>query len=642
MNQLTSRDVLSANSLLSKVIPGFSERVQQLQLTEAIEQALATYETLIAEAGTGTGKTFAYLVPALLSGKKVIVSTGTKNLQDQLFYQDLPVLSKALKIPLKVALLKGRANYICLHRLETAYNDGRFTSRQAASDLQTIKMQLATTRTGEMAEFSLPENAEVWPSITSTAENCLGQDCSFWADCFLVKARRKAQEAEVVIVNHHLFFADMVLREEGFGELLPLAEAVILDEAHQLPEIASHFFGEVISSRQLLELANDMQLVGLQFAKELQEFERFCYALTGAVHDMRLALGGLPRRKPWHEISHKSELQHSITMVRTALENLLNLLEAQAERSEELTNGKKRCQELLTRFIILTGATPAKQIHWYEVFNKAFSIHFTPMDIAEPFQQLQKATKQAWIFTSATLAVNNSFQHFAEQLGITAAKNLLLESPFNYKQQAVLYVPEYMAAPNQPNYTEEVVRAALPVLKASRGRAFMLFTSHSALKAAANLLAEYLDFPLLVQGQAPKIQLLERFRQLTNPILLGTASFWEGVDVKGEALSCVIIDKLPFATPDDPILQARIKVLNDNGQNAFLEYQLPRAVLMLKQGAGRLIRDQADYGVLMICDLRLVQRNYGKAFIESLPPMAKTRRLASVTQFFESLIAKEK
>ncbi|MDF2867163.1 MAG: helicase [Gammaproteobacteria bacterium] len=578
----------------------------------------------------------------MLSGKKVIISTGTKNLQDQLFHYDIPTLSKALRISVKVALLKGRANYLCLQRLNNAYGDGRFTSPQVANDVLQLKSWLAHTRTGDISEFSqLPENAEVWPVVTSNADNCLGQECPYWSDCYLVKARRKAQEADVVIVNHHLFFADMVLREEGFAELLPLAEAIILDEAHQLPEVASHFFGESVSSRQLNELARDMQLLASHQAKEIKEFDKFCQQLQLAVQNMRLAFGEPPRRKPWHEIASKASLQQAITQLKEPLQDLLSLLNNQAERSEELANGAKRCQELLTKFSRLTGVTEAKQIHWYEVFSKAFSLHFTPMDIAQPFQQMMQAANKAWVFTSATLAVNGNFNHFAAQLGIKDAKTLLLESPFNYKQQAVLYVPNKMVEATQPNYTEEVIKAAIPVLQASRGRAFMLFTSHLALQTAAQLLQQRLDFPLLVQGQAPKLQLLTEFKRLKNAILLGTSSFWEGVDVRGEALSCVIIDKLPFMAPDDPILQARTAAIQAAGQNAFMEYQLPRAVLMLKQGAGRLIRDQTDHGVLMICDVRLIQRSYGNIFLASLPPMARTRHLDKVVQFFKHLLQKQ-
>lgn len=634
----TSTEVLSSTGPLAQIIPGFNERAPQLELTAAVEQAFAERHTLIAEAGTGTGKTFAYLVPALLSGKKVIVSTGTKNLQDQLFQNDLPVLSKALKLSINVTLLKGRANYLCLQRLETALADGRFVNRQTVSDIQHIRAWSSQTRTGDISEFTqLPENAESWPLVTSTVDNCLGQDCPHWSDCYLVKARRRAQEADIVIVNHHLFFADMALREGGFAELLPLADAIILDEAHQLPEIASQFFGENVSSRQLIELARDVQLVALLHAKEVKELDEHSRQLTSAVQNMRLALAEPPRRKAWQEIANKPAIQEWIDAIKTKLQGLLELLNTQAERHEELSNLAKRCQEMLTKFTRLTSTTPLNQIHWYEVFSKAFSLHFTPMDIAEPFQQLMQARTQTWIFTSATLAVDNQFEHFIRQLGIKEARTLLLESPFDYRRQAVLYVPEQLVEANQPSYIEEVVNAAIPVLQASRGRAFMLFTSHASLQKAAELLQQRVDFPLFIQGQAPKIQLLEQFKQSKNAILLGTSSFWEGVDVRGDALTCVIIDKLPFTAPDDPILQARIAALTASGQNAFTEYQLPRAVLMLKQGAGRLIRDQADYGVLMICDLRLLQRSYGHTFLASLPRMARTRNLAKVVGFLNAI-----
>lgn len=635
MEALTSADVLGQQGLLARYIAGFTPRASQLAMAMAIEEALVKRETLIVEAGTGTGKTFAYLVPALLSGQKVIISTGTKNLQDQLFYQDLPVVHKALGIPLKAALLKGRSNYLCRYRLKNAYHDGRFLSKQFVHDLHAVYHWSAQTQDGDISTLeNVSETAAVWPAVTSTADNCLGQECSYYSDCFLIKARRLAQEADVVVVNHHLFFADMSLREEGFGEVLPGAHAVIFDEAHQVMEVASHYFGTAITSRQLLELARDTESEYLRSALDMAALKEISTDLQQAVADMRLALGRERQREPWYKIAAKPALKTAITAVTQQLTALAENLQLAAERHKGLENCWKRCVSLAERFSCLTKSAPEQYIHWYETFTQAFSITHTPLNVAEQFQTAMRAHPKTWIFTSATIAIGKNFQHFQASLGLDTAKCMQLNSPFDYRQQSLMYLPSPLPDPQDSTYLHKVIAAAVPVIEASRGRTFFLFTSHRALLQAAEIIGWHINYPILVQGSMPKLQLLQRYKELGNAVLLGTGSFWEGVDVRGEALSCVIIDKLPFAMPDDPLMKAHIQSLKKQGKDAFKEYQLPQAVITLKQGAGRLIRDYLDRGVLMLCDPRLLTRDYGQTFLESLPDMPITTHLKDVKHFF--------
>lgn len=638
MNELSCSDVLEAGGVLSRYLTGFIPRAAQLQMASAIERTLMEQRSLIVEAGTGTGKTFAYLVPALLSDQKIIISTGTKNLQDQLFRHDLPLIRKALNIPIKVALLKGRSNYLCRYRLQHAYQDGRFTSRQAVYDLQRIQQWSIKTADGDISTIeNVSDASPVWSSVTSTADNCLGQECDFFADCFLAKARKAAQEADIVVVNHHLFFADMALREEGFGEVLPSAHAVIFDEAHQLPEVASQYFGMRLSSRQLLELARDVEIEYVRSVPDMSSLQEVAVELQQAVQEMRLALGREKQREPWSKIAAKPALKRAIEKIKQYLENLTRQLALAAERSKGLENCARRSAGMEALFKQLTALAPDNCIHWYETYTQAFTLNHTPLNIAEQFRLARDAMPRAWIFTSATLAIGNSFEHFQAELGLTGADCLQLESPFNYAQQTLLYLPLDLPDPQHQHYLQKLIEKAVPVIEASRGRTFFLFTSHRALLQAAELLSVMMRYPILVQGSMPKMRLLERYKELGNAVLLGTSSFWEGVDVRGEALSCVIIDKLPFSVPDDPLTKARMQTLRHQNKDPFNEYQLPQAVITLKQGAGRLIRDPADKGTLMLCDPRLLTRHYGRVFLDSLPAMPVTTELAEVEKFYEDI-----
>jgi ATP-dependent DNA helicase DinG len=633
---MTAAEVLSAGGPLAKVVENFKPRQAQQSMAEHVAETLANHGTLICEAGTGTGKTFAYLVPALLSGKKVLISTGTKNLQDQLFHRDLPLLRQALAVPVQVALLKGRANYLCLHRLEQAQEDSRSRPRAVpVSEIQRIASWAGSTRSGDIAELTdVPESSPVWPQVTSTTDNCLGQECAFFSDCHVVKARREAAAADVVVVNHHLFLADMALRDEGFGEVLPGAEAVVFDEAHQLPETASRFFGTTLSSRQLLDLARDSIAAQLEEAPDFPKLREAAEGLESAAREFRLALGVPVRRAAWQVIAAEPSVTGALARLQEALNQLKTYLQAMAERGKELENCSRRVLTLLARLALFFGEPEQQAVRWFETTARGFLLYVTPLDISQPFQARIAAYKSAWIFTSATLAIGDDFSHFKSRIGIGKCVEARWDSPFDFARQAMLYLPRIDRDPRDFGYTEAVVEAALPVIEASRGRAFLLFTSHKALQLAESLLRGRIAYPLLTQGEAPKADLLARFRRAGNAVLLGTNSFWEGVDVRGEALSCVIIDKLPFASPDDPVMQARIQALRDRGENPFMDFQVPEAVILLKQGVGRLIRDEHDRGVLMLCDPRLLGKSYGRVFLQALPAMQLTREVEDVEQFF--------
>jgi ATP-dependent DNA helicase DinG len=632
--------IFADNGPLASAIPGYALRREQLEMSEAIAQAIESTSMLVAEAGTGTGKTFAYLVPALLAGGKVIVSTGTKTLQDQLFGRDLPAVRQALASGASAALLKGRANYVCLYRLRRSAAEGRFGTRDEAAQLGSIERFAALTRTGDRAELAdVPEDAPVWAHATSTRDNCLGQSCPDYKDCFVMRARRNALAADIVVVNHHLFFADLVLREEGISELLPACNTVIFDEAHQLAETARMFFGEAVSSGQLVELARDARLELRAAGGASPELERLAARLDKAARDLRLAFGEAPARLAWNHAMRLPQFLEALEKLAASLRVLEEALGAQAERSEGLESCARRATAARQTLVRIREADTASEVRWIEVFGHAVQLHITPLSPAELFRRQMADHPRAWVFTSATLAVGEDFAHFTRELGVGEARTRRWASPFDFSRQALLYVPKALPEPGAPGFTEAVVDAASPVLRASEGRAFLLFTTLRALRRAHELLEGRVPYPLLVQGTGSRSQLLARFRALGNAVLLGSQSFWEGVDVRGEALSLVVIDKLPFAPPDDPVLAARIEGMRAQGGNPFNDLQLPQAVLQLKQGAGRLIRDAADRGVLMLCDPRLVSRPYGRRILQSLPPMKLTRELSDVQNFFAKVTA---
>ena len=657
----------SEQSPLASEVASFRPRAQQREMAMAVAEAIRDNAILVAEAGTGTGKTFAYLVPALLAGGKVVISTGTKNLQDQLFQKDLPMVRDALKAPVSVALLKGRSNYVCHYHLELAQSNGLFKTREDVKHLARIVNYAKVTQSGDKSGLAdVPENAPIWMHVTSTRDNCLGQECPQHNECFVLKARKEAMEADVVVVNHHLFFADVMLRDEGVAELLPACNTVIFDEAHQLPETASLFFGESLSTSQLFDLSQDTRIEALTSAKDFAALPVACDELEKAARDLRLAFKKEGRMAA-DATQNIKDFAPALKMLGEKLKNLNGLLEKQAERSEGLENCWQRAQGLVEMLKVWQTEAPSPQpfpargggsnsallppagegrgerasgvVRWLEVFHHSLQLNTTPLSIADIFKKQISGHPRAWIFTSATLAVKQNFSHYQNEMGLMEARTECWDSPFNYQEQALLYVPQNLPEPNSEGYTEAVVQAALPLVEASKGRAFLLFTSLRAMQRAYEILqAEFdrknLKYPLLIQGEGSRNELLARFRKHGNAVLLGSQSFWEGVDVRGEALSLVIIDKLPFAPPDDPVLAARIAELNKQGRNAFMEFQLPRAIINLKQGAGRLIRDENDRGVLMICDPRLISKHYGKRIWQSLPPFKRTRDEAEAAAFF--------
>jgi len=615
--------------------------------------------TLIVEAGTGTGKTYAYLVPAMLWGGKVIVSTGTKHLQDQLFQRDIPTVRNALAVPVSVAMLKGRANYLCHYYLQRTADNGRLPSRQDTAYLQEIVRFAKITKSGDKAELaSVPENAPVWSMVTSTRDNCLGQECPHYKECFVMQARREAQQADIVVVNHHLFFADIMLRDTGMAELLPNANTIIFDEAHQLPETATLFFGETLSTTQILELARDTVAEGLSHARDAVEWVKLGGDLERAARDLRLAFAdGQIVRMSLAQLGDDHPMFGALDALDVALDALASALASQAERAESLGACLRRARELqdLLAGWVAPGAAeaaaqadaaaaadgdPNEKVRWVEVFAHTVQLHETPLSVAPIFAKQRAGVPRAWVFTSATLSVRGDFTHYAAQMGLSSRRSMTLASPFDYQSQGLLYVPRNLPQPSSPAFTDAVFDAALPAIEASGGGVFMLCTTLRAVDRIASKLRDVIEArgwntPLLVQGDASRTELLDRFRAYGNAILVGSQSFWEGVDVRGDALSLVVIDKLPFAPPDDPVLAARLDALTKKGLSPFAVHQLPQAVITLKQGAGRLIRAETDRGVLMICDTRLVDKPYGRRIWQSLPPFKRTREIAVVQDFFD-------
>ena len=625
----------SNDGSLARVISGYQPRAAQIEMADVVAAAIDSKQHLIAEAGTGTGKTFAYLVPAILSGKKVIISTGTKNLQDQLFNKHLPLIRKAFTVPFRSALLKGRGNYLCLYRLENALHTGFGFSKEEAADIGKIKSWSKRTKQGDVSEMpEVAEAAPIWFQVTSTVDNCLGQDCPVYSDCFLVKARKKAQEAEILVVNHHLLCADWSLKDTGFGELLPDADVVLIDEAHQLADTASNFLGTTLGAKQLNDIASDTLVEYYQDASDMPALRTASENLEHEVKDLRLAFGMELKRGEWKEIEASPKIMSGLNAVRERLEELGDQLEAASVRSKGLESCYKRSEELEHNLMAIMEDQSGQWIRWYEVHRKTFTLNRTPLDIAAEFKSFMQQSSATWIFTSATLSVAHQFDHFSRNLGIDNAQSQSWESPFDYPRQSLFYHPKNLPQPSSSDFVKRIIEFALPVLKASRGRAFFLFTSHRALQEAAALLADRIEYPLLVQGTRPKGLLLDQFKEYGDAILLGTSSFWEGVDVRGDALSCVIIDKLPFASPGDPVLKARLNAMERQGRKPFMEHQLPTAVISLRQGIGRLIRDVHDRGVLMLCDPRLLKRSYGQLFLDSVPPMRRTRDIKDVEAFF--------
>ncbi|WP_154124373.1 ATP-dependent DNA helicase [Grimontia hollisae] len=632
--------VFSTTGALARAIKGFQPRQPQTDMALSVDRAIKNRTQLVVEAGTGTGKTYAYLVPALLSGKKTIISTGSKNLQEQLFHRDLPLMIDTLGFTGRVALLKGRANYLCPERLSRQMiesHDGH-ADPTLLSQLVKVRGWSSETKTGDLGECDdLAEDSPIIPTITSTNDNCLGKECPSYDECFVVKARKRAMDADLVVVNHHLFLADLAIKETGFGELIPEADVFIFDEAHKIPDIASQYFGQSLSSRQLQELAKDINIAYRTELRDTKQLEKVADRLSQSASDLRIVLGEPGFRGNWREICASPSVARELVRLSDALELAHDVMKLSLGRSQLLDAAFDRATLLKAKLERLKDTSIPGYSYWYECSRHHFSLNITPLSVAEKFREQIQLQDGAWIFTSATLAVNDDFSHFSHRLGLEPAEQFTLPSPFDYEKQAILCVPRFLPEPNSYGLADKLVHMLMPVIEQNKGRCFFLCTSHQMVRDLSERFRESLDLPVLVQGETSKQKLLAEFLELGNALLIATGAFWEGIDVRGQALSCVIIDKLPFTAPDDPLLKARIEDCRMQGGDPFSQVQIPDAVITLKQGVGRLIRDRSDHGALIICDNRLVSRSYGQTFLRSLPPIPRTRDLAKVGEFLAEI-----
>jgi ATP-dependent DNA helicase DinG len=630
-----SARLLDADGPFAETLKSFAPRDAQLQMAQAVEETLAAGASLVVEAGTGIGKTLAYLVPALLSGERVIISTGTKNLQDQLFFRDLPMVMETLGLSIKPALLKGRANYLCLHRMKIARTEGRLPSREAVTELEAVLDWSARTTDGDLSIAGvITEDSGLMLYVTSTAENCIGAECPEFENCHVARARSEAQEADVVVVNHHLLFADMAIKQSGFGEVLPGASAFIIDEAHQAPETATRFFSVSLTARQIKDLCRDFLAESAGVSGAMGILREPIADCLQKLKEIQLAIAErMPERGSWDDLVRDDQVRVALQ----ALDHAINVLFAAVEKLEGSARGMDGCIERLTeiqgRLDRFDSPQAGEEVRWFERRGRGFAMHITPLEVSGIFTDFREMADAAWIFTSATLAVRGDFSLFTAQMGLDDATTLQLDSPFDYANNALMWLPGQLPEPRDAEFVPALLEQVVPLLEASKGRAFLLFTSHRSLRRAAELLADQVSFPLFVQGEAPRSLLLEQFRESGQGVLLGSASFWEGVDVIGDALSLVVIDKLPFAAPDDPVMEARSDALRKAGGNPFTALYLPQAVISLKQGAGRLIRDVNDRGALVVCDPRISTKSYGRVFRESLPPMKQADSREEVEVF---------
>ena len=628
---------------LNDCLNNYQLRTEQVEMAKSVSNAIKDKESLVIEAGTGVGKTFAYLYPSLLKGGRVVISTATKNLQDQLFFNDIPKIREALKISVKVNILKGRANYICKLRMENTNQEGMFFNKNDAKYLHLIKAYSDNSDSGEVSEISkIPENSAIWPMVTSTKENCLGQDCEFYKNCFLVKARKEALESEVLIVNHHLFFADFVLKDAELSEILPKANTVIFDEAHQVPLVASFFLGEFISSSQIINLIQDCQQSFIKYPDTIKILDSLAKDLQENIFELKALISPSSVRLNINKLQDYDAFKETYKTLIAKLDLLETILSKHAEDNAESQRLFDRATELTIKLNSWLKRDNQNDIYWLEVFARTIQFNATPISVAEQFNKFQKKADSAWIFTSATLSINGSFDHFTSLLGLKKSRTQYLQSPFNYSENAFLYVPKEIPDPKDELFNLVLVKKALPLIRAAKGRAFILATSLKSMEEIGALLKDEfeknkIDYPVITQGEGPKNDLLNQFKKHGNAVLIGSLSFWEGIDVRGPTLSLVIIDKLPFQSPGDPVFESKIKLLTEEGANAFMSMQLPEAIIRLKQGVGRLIRDDHDKGVMVICDRRIIEKSYGMKIWKSLPSFKRTRSESAVINFLEEL-----
>jgi ATP-dependent DNA helicase DinG len=629
----SSTSFFGPQGLLARALPGYEERPSQQRLSESVGRVLREGGLLLAEAGTGTGKTLAYLLPAVELGRRVVVSTGTKNLQEQLLAKDIPLLARALGRDLNVAVMKGRGNYLCLLRFRSFAQAGSFRQLDEIPLFRSVESWAEQTASGDRAEIpELPDAVDFWREISAASENCIGQSCPDFDPCWVTRMRQRALEADIVVVNHHLLCADLAVKDSSYGEVIPDYDTVILDEAHLLEDVATQYFGVQLSGHRVDDLCRDVErelkAAGLDAREVLAELEAVRHR---SERFFTLLLHGRGRRLTPGWMTSRVDEECSALLLR--LEGLRTAVLALAERPEALTGLAGRTQTLREELAFLAAAEQDSHVYFVETRGRSVLLKATPIDVSATLQELLFDRLRAAVLTSATLAVDGGFEYLKTRLGLAPSEELLLASPFDFKQQAMLYVPRRMPEPQSPAFVERAAEEVIRLLELSRGRAFVLFTSYANMNAVGERIAGRVEFPLLIQGEAPKAVLLDAFRQTPGAVLLATASFWQGVDVVGEQLSCVIVDKLPFASPSDPVVAARIDRIRNRGGNPFADYQVPVAVLMLKQGLGRLIRSAADRGILAVLDSRLIERAYGRRFLDSLPPAALVHNIEALEGF---------
>jgi len=636
--ELDVEAVLGKEGVIGELIHNFNPRESQIGMARLIEESIALGESRVIEASTGIGKSFAYLVPAFLSDAKVVISTGTRNLQDQLFHKDIPLIRKAIVSAKKSALLKGRSNYCCPQRVNKYRARGQFNSREIAATFAALSAWAEHSDSGDISEFSsIPENDSLWYYATSNADNCLGGECPEIDRCFVLKARKKAMDADILVINHHLYFSDLALKEDGFGEILPEADVLVFDEAHQLPDIASHFYGQQIGMRQVETLCRDCIDAEVGEAAESKAVQKSADQLKKCIADLGLALQPFPQKAEWQRIQNAPAIQRAIEALQQAIKELGAVLEPMVSRGKELASGHRRVQELAAMMRNFLDPDD-NQVNWYETSERSFRLALSPVEVSQTFRrQLEHAAFASVFFTSATLSSQGSFRYYCERLGLESIDSVSFDSPFDYEKQALLYLPRHLPDPSDDRYALLFGELCGELIEATEGHSFILFTSYRMLRWTAEYLRSHTDYPLFVQGEHQRSELLHQYMKAKNPVLLGTSSFWEGVDVKGDQLRCVIIDKLPFKSPGDPVYKKRLQQVNQNGGNAFIDVQIPEATISLRQGVGRLIRDISDRGIVVLCDNRLNSKSYGKGMLASLPAMPRTDDLEAVKDFARSL-----
>jgi ATP-dependent DNA helicase DinG len=649
--------VFAAGGPLSAALDGFEARAGQLEMAAAVADVFADGGILLAEAGTGTGKTLAYLVPAILSRQRVLVSTGTKNLQEQIYFKDLPVLKDTLGIPFTATYMKGRGNYLCLHRFDALKNSAAIRSREDAIAIECIDEWKGRTETGDRAEMDdLPEDLPLWPDIAATSENCIGADCPQFNDCFVTRMRQRAAESDVVIVNHHLLCADASVRQSAFGEVIPSCSYAIVDEAHQLEDVATQYFGRSISNYRFDDYARDVdRAIATKQIPDRDSADTLRSEIDTVRDGARLFFGALQMlrfevtlRPGSGQAKTGAESRIRVTapilervasdaaMLVRALEAVEATITLTKDVSEDVIALGRRAAELRDDVRFLVRADDPGHVYYMDIRGRGVFLRASPIDVSDVIREMLLDRMTATVLTSATLTVDGRFDYIKGRLGIRRAHEARLTSEFDYTRQAILYLPKNMPDPRSPQFAAAAGREVIEILRRTNGRAFVLFTSYANLKLVHQLAAAELSYPMLVQGTAPRSALLRDFKATPNAVLFATSSFWQGVDVVGESLSCVIIDKLPFASPGDPITSARIEAINADGGNAFGEYQIPLAVLALQQGLGRLIRHRQDRGVLAVLDPRLRTMGYGRRFLASLPPAPVTHDIESIDKFFDA------